>query len=64
MGVDAGAVADDGDDDLVMTELTGEGSNLFVNDGSGIFEDHSARTGVGPASAGFTGVGAGSISWR
>ncbi len=58
MGVDAGDVDDDGDDDLVMTELTGEGSNLFVNDGSGTFEDHSARTGVGPASAGFTGFGA------
>jgi len=58
MGVDAGDVDDDGDDDLVMTELTGEGSNLFVNDGSGTFEDHSARTGVGPASAGVTGFGA------
>ena len=58
MGVDAGDVDDDGDDDLVMTELTGEGSNLFVNDGSGIFEDHSTRTGVGPASTGFTGFGA------
>jgi hypothetical protein len=58
MGVDAGDVDDDGDDDLVMTELTGEGSNLFVNDGSGTFEDHSTRTGVGPASTGFTGFGA------
>ena len=58
MGVDAGDVDDDGDDDLVMTELTGEGSNLFINDGSGTFEDHSARAGVGPASAGFTGFGA------
>ena len=58
MGVDAGDVDDDGDEDLVMTELTGEGSNLFVNDGSGTFEDQSTRTGVGPASAGFTGFGA------
>jgi enediyne biosynthesis protein E4 len=58
MGVDAGDVDDDGDDDLVITELTGEGSNVFVNDGSGVFEDDSTRTGIGPASTGFTGFGA------
>jgi hypothetical protein len=58
MGVDAGDMDDDGDDDLVMTELTSEGSNLFVNDGSGTFEDHSTRTGIGPASTAFTGFGA------
>jgi enediyne biosynthesis protein E4 len=58
MGVDAGDMDDDGDDDLVITELTGEGSNVFVNDGSGVFEDHSTRTGIGPASTGFTGFGA------
>ena len=58
MGVDAGDVDDDGDDDLVVTELTGEGSNVFVNDGAGIFDDDSTRTGIGPASTGFTGFGA------
>jgi hypothetical protein len=58
MGVDAGDVDDDGDDDLVVTVLTGEGSNVFVNDGAGVFEDDSTRTGVGPASAAFTGFGA------
>jgi hypothetical protein len=57
MGVDAGDFDDDGDEDLFMTELTGEGSNLFVNDGSGLFEDRSAPSGLGPASIPFTGFG-------
>ena len=57
MGVDAGDFDDDGDEDLFMTELTGEGSNLFVNDGSGVFEDRSAPSGLGPASVPFTGFG-------
>ena len=57
MGVDAGDFDDDGDEDLFITELTGEGSNLFVNDGSGLFQDHSAPSGLGPASLGFTGFG-------
>jgi hypothetical protein len=57
MGVDAGDFDDDGDEDLFVTELTGEGSNLFVNDGSGLFEDRSAASGLGPASLGYTGFG-------
>ena len=57
MGVDAGDFDGDGDDDLVVTELTGEGTNVFVNDGAGLFEDSSTRTGIGPASTGFTGFG-------
>jgi hypothetical protein len=57
MGVDAGDADDDGDEDLFMTELSGEGSNLFVNDGSGSFDDRSAPSGVGPASIALTGFG-------
>ena len=57
MGVDAADFDDDGDEDLFVTELTGEGSNLFVNDGSGLFEDRSAPSGLGPASLGYTGFG-------
>ena len=57
MGVDAGDFDDDGDDDLVVTELTGEGTNVFVNDGTGSFEDQSTRTGIGPPSTGLTGFG-------
>jgi hypothetical protein len=59
MGVDAGDVDNDGDEDLVMTELTGEGSNLYLNDGHGLFVDASASSMVGPTSLALTGFGAG-----
>jgi hypothetical protein len=57
MGVDAGDFDNDGDEDIFVTEQTGEGHNLFVNDGSGSFEDRSERSGLGPASLGYTGFG-------
>ena len=57
MGVDAGDFDNDGDEDLFMTHLPAEGHNLYVNDGSGLFEDLSARSGLGPASLGTTGFG-------
>jgi hypothetical protein len=57
MGVDAGDVDNDGDEDLFVTNLTGEGNDLYVNDGSGLFEEQSARSGLGPASRGYTGFG-------
>ncbi len=59
MGVDAGDFDNDGDEDLVMTELTGEGSNLYVNDGSATFRDLGAPSGLGPASLPYTGWGTG-----
>ncbi|MBI3493202.1 MAG: CRTAC1 family protein [Acidobacteria bacterium] len=57
MGVDAGDFDGDGDEDLVMTELTGQGANLYVNDGSGRFRDASAASSLGPLSLPFTGWG-------
>lgn len=57
MGVDAGDFDGDGDEDLVMTELTGQGSNLFVNDGKGSFRDASAASGIGPLTMAYTGWG-------
>ena len=57
MGVDAGDFDNDGDDDVVVTELTGQGTNLFVNDGAGRFRDASTATGVGGQSLAFTGWG-------
>jgi hypothetical protein len=57
MGVDAGDFDGDGDEDLVMTELTSQGFNLYVNDGLAQFRDQSASSGLGPASMPFTGWG-------
>ena len=59
MGVDAGDFDNDGDFDLFMTHLPTEGNNLYENVGNGLFEDASIRTGLGPASHGHTGFGAG-----
>jgi hypothetical protein len=57
MGVDAGDADNDGDDDLFVTEQNGEGHSLYVNDGKGMFEDQSARSGLAAASLAFTGFG-------
>jgi hypothetical protein len=58
MGVDAGDFDADGDEDLFITELIGQGSTLYVNDGSGSFEEQSTRTGIRQASLPYTGFGA------
>jgi enediyne biosynthesis protein E4 len=57
MGVDAGDFDNDGDEDLIITELTGEGSNLYVNDGTGKFRDMSAASGLSALSLPYTGWG-------
>jgi hypothetical protein len=57
MGVDAGDFDNDGDEDIFMTHLPAEGNNLYVNNGSGLFEDLSASSGLGPLSLGHTGFG-------
>jgi hypothetical protein len=41
MGVDAGDFDNDGDEDLLVANLRGEGNDLFVNDGSALFEAQS-----------------------
>jgi hypothetical protein len=57
MGVDAGDFDNDGDDDLFMTHLPAEGNDLYVNNGSGLFDDRSSALRVGPLSVGYTGFG-------
>ena len=58
MGVDAGDFDNDGDEDLFITELTGQGSTLYVNDGHGLFADQSAQRGIRVPTLPYTGFGA------
>jgi enediyne biosynthesis protein E4 len=57
MGVDAGDVDNDGDEDLFMTHLNQETNTHYVNDGKGYFADRSRDSGLGPPSWLFTGFG-------
>ncbi|HEX9669978.1 MAG TPA: CRTAC1 family protein [Thermoanaerobaculia bacterium] len=57
MGVDAGDVDNDGDEDLFMTHLNQETNTLYLNDGKGFFADRSRDSGLGPPSWLFTGFG-------
>jgi hypothetical protein len=57
MGIDAGDYDNDGDDDILITELTSEGSNLFLNEGGVRFRDVSALSGLGAATLPYTGWG-------
>ena len=50
MGVDAGDVDGDGDDDLFMTHIVGETNTLFLNDGAGMFADATIGSGLGAPS--------------
>ncbi len=63
MGVDAADFDGDGDEDLFMAHLNEETNTLYVNDGSGGFDDRSAFSGLGPPSHAFTGFGAGWIDY-
>ncbi len=57
MGVDAGDADNDGDEDLFLTTLSTEMNAFFVNDGTGVFEDQSVRSGLGGPSLAYTGWG-------
>ncbi|MCZ6827756.1 MAG: CRTAC1 family protein [Gammaproteobacteria bacterium] len=57
MGVAAADFDGDGDMDLLMTHLARETSTLYVNDGSGWFEDRTATAGLAGPSFAYTGFG-------
>ena len=59
MGVDAADFDGDGDEDIFVTHLNGETNTLYLNDGSGTFEDRSLESGLGGPSFPFTGFGTG-----
>jgi len=59
MGVDAGDVDGDGDEDLFVTHYRNETNTYYQNDGSGTFVDHTVLSGLGPASLPYTGFGTG-----
>ena len=53
----------DGDPDLFITNLRGESTVLYDNDGKGNLRDVSARTGMAPCSQPFTGFGDGAYDF-
>ena len=57
MGIASGDFDLDGDEDLFVTNIVGETSVLYVNDGRGNFEDARARSGLAALTAAFTGFG-------
>jgi hypothetical protein len=57
MGIASGDFDQDGDEDLFVTNIVGETSVLYVNDGHGNFEDARSRSGLAPLTAAFTGFG-------
>ena len=63
MGVDAADFDGDGDLDLFMAHIAGETNTLYRNDGTGLFEDSSIPSGLGPASKWATAFGAGALDY-
>ena len=57
MGVVAGDLDLDGDEDLFMTHLDGETNTFYSNDGQGFFEDRTSASGLGSGSLARTGFG-------
>jgi hypothetical protein len=57
MGIASGDFDLDGDEDLFVTNIVGETSALYVNDGRGNFDDARVKSGLAALTARFTGFG-------
>ena len=57
MGSDAADLDGDGDEDLFLSHLTDETHTVYLNDGQGLFQDVTARLGLGAPSLAATGFG-------
>ncbi len=57
MGITLGDFDADGDEDIFVAHLARETNTLYVNDGTGIFEDATDRAGLGSPSYMYTGFG-------
>jgi len=63
MGVAAGDVDADGDEDLLVTNLPREGSTFYLNQGQGRFQDMTDAWGLRAPSLPFTGFGTGWLDY-
>jgi enediyne biosynthesis protein E4 len=63
MGIALGDADNDGDEDLFVTNIIGESHVLYLNDGTGNFEDARTKSGLGAATSGMTGFGTGWIDY-
>ena len=63
MGVVPGDLDGDGDEDLFMTHLNRETNTLYVNDGTGLFDDRSQESQLGAPSFTNTGFGVGMFDY-
>lgn len=59
MGVAVGDVANDGNEDIFITNMVEEGNTLHLNDGKGFFRDATREFGLFAPSLSFTGFGTG-----
>ncbi len=57
MGVDTADFDGDGDEDIFLTHLMGETNTLYVNDGTGLFEDRTVESGMAGLSLPYTSFG-------